>query len=103
MKHAASTPLAVRHSLQRLGRDISMTRRLRRLRVNQMCERIGCSRDTYRRIERGDPSVGIGLVAMALYALGNGTPLGDVAAVDPDLLLAGSAEDGVIPKRVRKR
>jgi transcriptional regulator with XRE-family HTH domain len=65
-----------------------------------MCERVGVSRGTYARVEKGDASVSMGVYAMALFVLGFGEPLGDL--VDPhrdeDGLLL---EDERLPQRVR--
>jgi transcriptional regulator with XRE-family HTH domain len=68
-------PPAVRQSLAKLGTDISIARRKRRLTVAMMLERIGVAKSTYLKLERGDPSVAMGTYAQAFFALGLGTPL----------------------------
>lgn len=65
-----------------------------------MVERIGVATNTYRRIEKGDPTVAMGAYAMALFVLGFGNALGDL--VDPkrdDLGL--QLDEARLPKRVR--
>jgi len=53
-----------------VGRGINVARRRRRLTAQMMAERIGVSRQTYRRVEQGDPTVAIGTYLMALFVLG---------------------------------
>jgi transcriptional regulator with XRE-family HTH domain len=65
-----------------------------------MAERAGIARSTYSRVEKGDPTVAMGVYAMVLFVLGFGDPLGDL--IDPSrdnegLLL----DDEHLPKRVR--
>lgn len=65
-----------------------------------MAERLGVSKVTYIRVERGDPTVGMGIFAMALFVLGLGTPFANLA--DPghdDQALLLDAER--LPTRVR--
>ncbi len=71
-------PPPVRRSLARLGSDLSVARRKRRLTVAMVCERVGVSRSTWRRMESGDPSVGLGAYAQAFFVLGFGTPLAEL-------------------------
>jgi len=74
----ALMPPAVRRSLEKLGADISIARRKRRLTVAMMLERIGIAKATYLKLERGDPTVAMGTYAQAFFALGLGAPLGDL-------------------------
>jgi transcriptional regulator with XRE-family HTH domain len=98
----ASMPLPVRRSLRKLGHDISIGRRKRALTVMLMAERAGVAKSTYLRVEKGDPTVSIGIYAMVLFALGLGAALDGI--VDPGrddigLLL----DEERLPKRVRPR
>jgi DNA-binding XRE family transcriptional regulator len=92
----------VRRSLAKLGRDISVARRKRRLTQAMMAERLGVSTATYVRIERGDPTTGLAAYAMALFVLGLGTPFGDLvdAGRDDQALLL---EADRLPRRVRPK
>ena len=93
-------PPQVRRSLAKLGEDIALARRKRRLTSRMMAERLAISRSTYARVEKGDPKVSLGIYAMALFALGFGDALG--AVIDP-----GRDEHGLLleaerlPRRVR--
>ena len=92
-------PPHVRRSLVKLGGDLSIARRRRRLTLAMMCERLGVSKSTWQRMEKGDPTVSMGAYAQALFVLGLGTPLGDLADQRNDeqgLLL----EVENLPKRV---
>lgn len=95
-------PSAVRHSLVKFGRDLSIARRKRRITQAMMAERIGVAEATYLRIERGDPTVGVAAYAMALFVLGLGTPFAEVVdAARDDQALVLDAER--LPTRVRVR
>jgi DNA-binding XRE family transcriptional regulator len=86
--------------LGKLGSDIALARRKRKLTVNMMAERIGTSRTTYLRAEKGDPTVSMGVYAMALFVLGFSDSLAEIADVrrdDTGLLLDAER----LPKRVR--
>ncbi len=92
----------VRRALLKLGADISLARRKRGLTELMMAERLGVARGTYQRLEKGDPTVSVGAYAMALFVVGLGTPLADVADAQTDE--AGLALDAArVPKRVRSR
>ncbi len=71
-------PPKVRRSLGKLGGDLSIARRKRRLTMAMMCERLGVSRATYTRMEKGDPTVALGAYAQALFVLGFGAVFGDL-------------------------
>ena len=93
-------PQTVLRSLVKFGTDLSIARRKRRLTVAMMCERLGVSKATWQRIEKGDPTVSTGAYAQALFVLGFGTPLANLADQRSDeqgLLL----EVEHLPKRVR--
>ena len=93
-------PLALRRSLAKFGHDLALARRKRNLTIAMMAQRTGLAISTYRRIEKGDPSVALGAYAMALFVLGFGE------AFD-NLMDAGRDEEGLLldeeglPKRVR--
>lgn len=92
-------PPQVRRSLAKFGADLSVARRKRRLTVAMMLERIGVSKATWLRMEKGDPSVSLGAYGQALFALGFGTPLAtliDQSQDEQGLLL----EAEHLPKRI---
>ena len=86
--------------LKKLGADISIARRKRSLSIDMMCQRTCVSKQTYLRIESGEPSVSLGALAMTLFALGEEERLSnliDVATDDTGLLLDIES----LPKRIR--
>lgn len=93
-------PPAVRRSLVKLGADLARARRQRRLTLAMMAERMGVGMNTYARIERGDGSVAMSAYAMALFVLGFGAALSDVADVRRDEL-GLQLQEAQLPKRVR--
>ena len=95
-------PTPVGRSLKKLGRDIQIARKRRRLTVAMMMERVGVSKMTYLAVEKGDPRVGIGIYGTALMVVGLGTPFADIA--DPSHDDEGFALDEArLPERVRPR
>ncbi len=95
-------PPSVLHALKKLGRDLGIARRKRRLTAEMMAERMGVSKPTYLRAERGDPTVGLGVYAMALFVLGLGSPFADLIDVSrDDQALVLDVER--LPERVRPR
>ena len=77
-------PLPVRRALKKLGSDIREARLRRRIQTTVMADRVQVSRPTLWKIERGDPSVGMGAYATALYVLGMVDRLADVADIAGD-------------------
>jgi DNA-binding XRE family transcriptional regulator len=93
-------PAGLRRSLVKFGGDIAVARRKRQLTVAMMAERLGVAKSTYLRVEKGDPSVSLGVYAMALFVLGFGDALGNL--VDPRRDDQGLLLDVErLPKRVR--
>lgn len=88
-------------SIRQLGRDIARARRVRRMSTEDFAARMGVSRSTLARLERGDPGISIGNLAAALQALGELDRLRelvDPARDDAGLLLSGQS----IPQRIRR-
>jgi transcriptional regulator with XRE-family HTH domain len=86
----------------KLGGDIAIARRKRSLTVEMMAERIGVHKNTYLKVEKGDPTVAFGAYAMALFVLGLAealTSLADPGGDDTGLLL----DVHRLPKRIRTR
>ncbi|MEO7511254.1 MAG: helix-turn-helix domain-containing protein [Gemmatimonadaceae bacterium] len=93
-------PSRLRRSLTHVGHGINVARRRRKLTGQMMAERIGVTRQTYQRVERGDPSVAIGTYLMALFVLGLDTE-GLERSADPQADATGTALDiAELPKRV---
>ena len=95
-------PLPVKRALRKLGADIRDARRRRRIPAKLLAERVMTSHVTLAKVERGDPSVSVGVYATALFVLGLVDRLGDVA--DPRADEVGLALDEArLPTRVRRR
>ncbi|MBL8381290.1 MAG: helix-turn-helix transcriptional regulator [Burkholderiales bacterium] len=86
--------------MRKLGHDLDVARKKRRLTVAALCERAGISPPLYSRLVKGEPGTSIGACAAVLFALGVDTPfeaLLDAARDDVGLLL----DEARLPKRVR--
>ena len=99
-KNKALLPSRLRQEIAKLGADIGTARRKRALTVGMMAERIGVHKNTYLKVEKGDPKVSMGIYAMALFVLGFPDALAQIAdARQDDTGLLLDAER--LPKRVR--
>jgi len=91
----------VQRTLRTLGRDIRIARKKRRFPVADFAARMGVSAGTVVRLERGEPGVAVGVVAMALLALGELHRLEgllDVSRDDTGLML----DIDSLPQRIRR-
>lgn len=77
-------PPAVLRSLQRLGEGLAVARIRRRETQSEWARRMGVSRPTLIRMEQGDPGVGVGIYATALWLMGRAEALADLAAPAED-------------------
>jgi transcriptional regulator with XRE-family HTH domain len=92
--------IAVRRALVKLGSDLREARLRRSLPAEVIASRAFTTRPTLRRIEAGDPGVGIGIYAAVLQAMGMLDGLGELADPMNDktgLLLSA----GALPQRAR--
>lgn len=97
---AATLPVPARRVLRKLGGDIRDARLRRRIPVAIAAERASIGRSTLNRVEKGDPSVSLGIYATVLFVLGLVDRLGDLADArnDPTGL---QLEEEHLPKRIR--
>lgn len=102
MADAKSLPLPAVHALRKLGRDLSLARRKRRISTQDMAARLFVTRDTLWRMERGDPSVSAGTLATAAFILQLHDRLANLAAPETDSLALALDEER-LPKRIRRR
>ena len=70
--------------LEQMGEQIKLARLRRRLSAELVAERAGISRATLWNVEKGSPSVAIGIYAAVLHALGN---------MDSDFLLVAKDDE----------
>lgn len=95
-------PLPVRRALRKLGADIREARLRRRIQTAVMADRVQISRPTLWKLEQGDPSVGIGAYATALYVLGMVDGLANVADIANDPVGQRLASEA-LPQRITSR
>lgn len=97
-----SLPAPVARALEKLGADLALARRRRRLTQASMAERLRVSEATLRRMEHGDSGISLGTIAQAFFVLGELdkiTRLLDTASDDIGLSLMNEQ----LPQRVRKK
>ncbi|MDR1349851.1 MAG: helix-turn-helix transcriptional regulator [Zoogloeaceae bacterium] len=93
--------LPVERALAQLGGSLKTARRRRNIKTELMAQRLGVSRKTLNRLEKGEAGVSIGTLATAIYAL------------DPEKLTAFSTlfatdaigqrvADRALPQRIRR-
>ena len=80
MSTTPAIPLPAAHALRKLGRELALARRKRRISTADMAARLFVSRDTLWRLERGDPTVSIGTLATAVFVLQLHERLANLAA-----------------------
>jgi transcriptional regulator with XRE-family HTH domain len=94
-------PHDLARSLQKLGEDLRIARKKRRLRLADLAVAASCSMDTLRRLEAGDPGVSIGVMAMVLRQFDKHSQLGTLMDAAKDI--AGLQQEAArLPKRVRR-
>jgi transcriptional regulator with XRE-family HTH domain len=78
-------PPSTQASLERLGADLAVARLRRKESLRSWAGRMGVSVATLLRLEAGDPSVGIGIVATALWLIQRDGALATLASPEHDL------------------
>lgn len=77
-------PPATQATLDKLGADLAVARLRRKESLKTWAARMGVSVPTLQRLEAGDPGVGIGIVATALWLIQRDAELGQLAAPEHD-------------------
>lgn len=85
-------PAAAQAHLQQLGENLAIARKRRRESMKTWADRIGVSEPTLGRMERGDPSVAMGVYATALWLIARDNQLPALAAPEQDM---GALEEAV--------
>ncbi|MEW5892268.1 MAG: helix-turn-helix transcriptional regulator [Pseudomonadota bacterium] len=80
-----SLPPEAAASLQTLGEQLALARLRRKESQKQWASRLGVSVPTLIRLEKGDPSVSMGVYATALWLLGLSGGLAELAAPSKDM------------------
>ncbi len=78
-------PPSTAAALEKLGADLAVARLRRKESLKTWAQRMGVSVPTLQRLESGDPSVGVGIVATALWLIQRDGELGTLAAPEHDL------------------
>lgn len=88
-------------SIAKLGKNLRIARKRRGLRIVDLAQAAGCSQDTVRRLESGDPGVSLGVLARVMAAIGRVQELASMmdAAMDSDGM---KSEVQRLPQRVRR-
>lgn len=71
-------------ALERLGADLAVARLRRRESLVSWASRLGVTVPTLMRIEAGEPGVGVGLYATALWLIGRDGALAELASPEKD-------------------
>ncbi len=100
MKKKVNLPIPALKALRKVGNDINIARRRRRITIKLMAERAGISRETAGKIEKGDPTTSIGAYASVLFVLGMSERLGDLVD-DAHDLIGRQLDEERLPERVR--
>ena len=95
-------PEPVARAIAKLGRDLSLARRRRRLSQASLADRSGIAVNTVRRLEKGEPSGSIEHLARILYVLGELERLERLLDTGTDELGLLMMDEG-LPQRVRTR
>lgn len=98
-KKAVTVLPATQEILEKMGMQIKLARLRRNLSVELVSARADISRATLWKVEKGDPSVAIGIYAAVLHALNNMDK--DLLLVAKDDVLGRTLQDMNLP--VRKR
>ena len=97
---SAVLPVPVRRALRKLGSDIRDARLRRRIPVAVAAEPASIGRSTLNRVEKGDPTVAVGIYATVLFVLGLENRVGDLADARNDAT-GPQLEEDLLPKRIR--
>lgn len=95
-------PLPVERAIQKLGHDVALARRRRRISQASLAERMSASLSTVRRMEKGDVRVPIHFFARALHVFGELQALGNLLDTSNDEI-GLTLMDEQLPKRIRSK
>lgn len=85
----------------KLGENVRIARKRRGLRIVDLAQTAGCSQDTLRRLESGDPGVSLGVLARVAAVIGCAQELASVMDAAKDFEgLKGDVQR--LPQRVRR-
>ncbi len=102
MRSIKPLPISVKRALLKLGQDVADARKRRRISTMIMAERASISRTTLNKVEKGDPSVALGIYASVLFVLGMEKRLGELADIKLDETGLMLEEDN-LPDRIHMK
>jgi transcriptional regulator with XRE-family HTH domain len=95
-------PSPARQALEVVGANVQIARKRRGWSLEQMAGAMLVTRKTLSRLEAGDPSVGLGVLAAALHALNLVDDLQQIVAPEKDAV-GLFHEKRRLPRRVRQK
>ena len=95
-------PIPVKTALRKLGADLRDARLRRRIPAAIMAQRVGISRTTLVKVEKGEPGVAAGTYAAVFFGLGLLDRLADLASASVDQV-GLALEEERLPKRIDYR
>lgn len=94
---------SVARAIRKLGADISLARRARKMTAEEFAAAMSVSRATLYRLEHGDAGISLNTLAMALNALGRMDALSNLVDETKDDITLMSMRDAIPKRVVRKR
>ena len=95
-------PSPVERAILKLGRDLSLARRRRRISQESLALRIGASISTVKRMEKGDMRIPLHFVGRTLYVFGELEKLNALLDSSRDEI-GLSLADEQLPQRIRRK
>ena len=91
-------PSPARRAIKAIGHDLAVARKRRRIPQQLLADRMLVTRQTVQRLEAGDPTVSLGVLASAMFVLGFTSRLETLLAPESDAM--GISEDlARLPRR----
>ena len=83
--HNDFLPPQALHCVKDLGKGLALARLRRKESLRSWAARMGVAVRTVQRMEKGDPGVGMGIYALAIWLMGRTQALADVSAPEHDM------------------
>ncbi len=95
------TPRKAKEALVQLGEQIRLARKRRRWTIAELAKKIGVSSPTIIALEKGEPTVSVGVLVSTLWTLGLETELLNLA--NPNDIEGIKMMNTRLPKKIRTR
>lgn len=93
------TPSKAKEALAQLGEQIRMARKRRQWTIAELAKKIGVSSPTLIALEKGEPTVSVGVLVSTLWTLGLETELRNLA--NPNDIEGIKLMNSRLPKKIR--